>query len=70
MIPKITASEGFSAYQKVIPGFFFHLSARPKDLPADRIGPNHSPLYIMDEAAFKIGMKALTNLALDYLSGN
>ncbi|MBI3370875.1 MAG: amidohydrolase [Betaproteobacteria bacterium] len=70
MIPKITASEDFSAYQKVIPGFYFHLSARPKDLPPEKIGPNHSPLFIMDEAAFKIGVKALTNLTLDYLSGN
>jgi amidohydrolase len=69
IIPKNTASEDFSAYQKVVPGFFFHLSARPKDLPPEKIGPNHSPLFIMDEAAFKIGVKALTNLTLDYLSG-
>jgi amidohydrolase len=70
MIPKVTASEDFSAYQKVIPGFYFHVSARPKDLPPEKIGPNHSPLFIMDEAAFKIGVKALTNLTLDYLAGN
>ena len=70
MIPKVTASEDFSAYQKVVPGFYFHISARPKDLPPEKIGPNHSPLYIMDEAAFKIGVKALANLTLDYLAGN
>jgi len=70
VIPKNTASEDFSVYQQVIPGFYFHLSARPKDLSPEKIGPNHSPLFVMDEAAFKIGVKALTNLSLDYLSGN
>jgi amidohydrolase len=70
MFPKITASEDFSAFQKVIPGFFFFLSARPRDLPAERIAPNHSPFFVIDEAALKIGVNALANLVLDYFAGN
>jgi amidohydrolase len=69
MIPKITASEDFSAFQKVIPGFYFHLGARVKDLPPERWGGNHSPLFQIDESALKLGVRSLANLTLDYLDG-
>ena len=69
MIPKITASEDFSAYQKVIPGFFYHLSGRPGNMPAEKIGPNHSPMFVLDEAVLKIGVRSLASLTLDYLNG-
>ncbi len=67
--PKITGSEDFSAYQKVIPGFFFFLGVTPKDLPREKIGTNHSPLFQVDEAQLKLGVRALANLTLDYLQG-
>jgi metal-dependent amidase/aminoacylase/carboxypeptidase family protein len=69
MIPKITASEDFSAFQKVIPGFYFHLGARVKDLAPERWGGNHSPLFQIDESALKLGVRSLANLTLDYLDG-
>src|SRR5712691_6475078 len=67
--PKVTVSEDFSAYQKVIPGFFFFLGVVPKDTPPEKVFPNHSPRFWIDEAVLKIGVKALANLTLDYLSG-
>lgn len=66
--PKVTVSEDFSAYQKVIPGFFFFLGVVPKDTPPEKVFPNHSPRFWIDEAVLKIGVKALANLTLDYLS--
>jgi amidohydrolase len=69
LIPKVTASEDFSAYQKVIPGFFFYLGVTPKDLPRERVGTNHSPLFQVDETQLKLGVRALANLTLDYLQG-
>jgi amidohydrolase len=69
MAPKVTASEDFSAYQKVIPGFYFHLGARVKDLPQERWGANHSPLFQIDESVLKLGVRSLANLTLDYLDG-
>lgn len=69
MIPKSTASEDFSAYQKVIPGFYFIVGARVKDLPPERWGANHSPLFQLDESVFKLGVRALANLTFDYLEG-
>jgi amidohydrolase len=67
--PKVTGSEDFSAYQKVIPGFFFFLGVKPPDLPPEKTGSNHSPLFVVDEAQLKTGMRALTALTLDYLRG-
>jgi amidohydrolase len=67
--PKSTGAEDFSAFQKEVPGFFFNLGARPANLPREKIGANHSPYFIIDEAALTIGVKALANLALDQLAG-
>jgi amidohydrolase len=67
--PKVTGSEDFSAYQKVIPGFFFFLGVKPAGLPPERTGSNHSPLFVVDEAQLKTGVRALTSLTLDYLQG-
>jgi amidohydrolase len=69
LIPKSTASEDFSAYQKVIPGFFFNVGARVKDLPPEKWGGNHSPLFQIDESVLKLGVRSLSNLTMDYLSG-
>ena len=38
-------------------------------LPEDAI-PNHSPLFYVDEAALKPGVRAMSQLAVDYLSQN
>ncbi len=69
VIPKVTASEDFSAYQKVIPGFFFFLGVVPEGTPPEKVFPNHSPQFWIDEAVLKIGVRALANMTLDYLSG-
>jgi amidohydrolase len=69
IIPKVTASEDFSAYQRVIPGFFFFLGVVPPGTPPDKVFPNHSPRFWLDEAVLKVGMKTLANLTVHYLSG-
>ena len=69
VIPKVTASEDFSAYQKVIPGFFYFLGVVPPGTPPEKVFPNHSPRFWIDEGVLKIGVRTLSNLTLDYLSG-
>jgi amidohydrolase len=69
MNPKVTGSEDFSAYQKVIPGFFFFLGVKPPELPPEKTGSNHSPLFVVDESQLKLGVRLLSSLALDYLRG-
>jgi len=66
--PKVTVSEDFSAYQKVVPGFFFFLGVVPDGTPPERVYPNHSPRFWIDERVLKIGVKALANMTMDYLA--
>ncbi|WP_079435754.1 amidohydrolase [Zoogloea sp. LCSB751] len=65
--PKVTVSEDFSAYQKVIPGFFFFLGVVPDGTPPEKVFPNHSPRFWIDERVLKIGVRSLANVTLDYL---
>jgi amidohydrolase len=62
-----TTAEDFSFFQQAAPGLFFFIGVTPKE----RVGqaaPNHSPKFFADEAVLVPGMRALANLAVDYLS--
>ena len=62
-----TTAEDFSYYQQAVPGMFFFIGVTPKD----RLGqaaPNHSPKFFADEGVLVPGMRALANLAVDFLS--
>ena len=62
-------SEDFSHYQMKVPGLFFFLGVTPKDRDPKTAPSNHSPLFFADESALPVGVRALTNLALDYMFG-
>ena len=64
----VTGAEDFSFYQEKIPGFFFFIGGRPEDVPASEAIPNHSPYFDVDEAALLPGVKAMSQLAVDYLT--
>jgi amidohydrolase len=46
---------------------FFFLGVTPKGVDPKTAPQNHSPLFFADESALPVGVRALTNLALDYL---
>jgi amidohydrolase len=60
-------AEDFSFYLQKVPGMFFFLGVTPKGVDPKTAPTNHSPLFFADEAALPVGVRALTNLALDYL---
>ncbi len=62
-----TTSEDFSFFQQQVPGVFFFLGVTPKGTAPADIYPNHSPRFFADEAALITGVRALSNLAVDYL---
>jgi len=68
--PKVTVSEDFSAYQKVIPGFFYFLGVVPPDTKPETVFPNHSPRFWIDERVLAIGVRSLSNIAIDYLDSS
>ena len=67
--PPTTTSEDFSLYQQKVPGIFMFLGITPEGTDPKLAAPNHSPKFYADERALPIGVKLLSSLALDYLSG-
>jgi amidohydrolase len=66
--PKSTASEDFSFYQEKVPGMFFYLGVTPKDTDVEKAAPNHSPRFYVDESGLLNGVRALSNLTVDYMA--
>jgi amidohydrolase len=63
----VTPSEDFSFYQEKVPGLFFFLGVTPKGTAPGDVYANHSPRFFADEGALVTGVRALANLAIDYL---
>jgi len=67
MTPKITGSEDFSFFQHVVPGLFFFVGVTPAGQDPRSAAPNHSPLFRIDEAGLALGVRALAQVACDFL---
>jgi amidohydrolase len=67
--PLTGTAEDFSYFQQQVPGLFFFLGVTPKNQDHTKAPQNHSPLFFADESALPVGVKVMTNLALDYLFG-
>jgi amidohydrolase len=62
-------SEDFAYYAQRIPGLFVFLGVTPEGQDLGTVPRNHSPHFFADEAALPVGVRTLTDLALDYLTG-
>jgi amidohydrolase len=62
----ITGAEDFSYFQREVPGFFFFLGGMTPG--NEEPFPHHTPDFMIDEDGLILGVKALTELSLDYLS--
>ncbi|MFN3385618.1 MAG: amidohydrolase [Candidatus Thermochlorobacter sp.] len=69
IMSKITGAEDFSFYQKKIPGFFFFVGVTPKS-ELKTADANHSPRFFVDESALRSGLKAMVQVALDFLESH
>lgn len=62
----VTGAEDFSYYQREVPGFFFFLGGMtPENTEAY---PHHTPDFLIDDSGLILGVKALTEMSLDYLN--
>ena len=68
--PAVTGAEDFSYFQEKIPGLYIFLGSAPKGKPIDETAPHHTPDFYIDESSFVLGMKALSNLTIDYMEMN
>ncbi|MEM1259072.1 MAG: amidohydrolase, partial [Bacteroidota bacterium] len=61
----ITGAEDFSYFQREVPGFFFFLGGMTPGNTTPY--PHHTPDFLIDDKGMQLGVKAMTELALDYL---
>jgi len=66
-IDAITGAEDFSYFQNEVPGFFFFLGGTPLNMEESEAPSHHTPSFIVDDAGMQLGVKALSNLAVDFL---
>ena len=69
VLPPVTGAEDFSYFQQKIPGLYFFLGVTPDGVNPTTAAKNHSPLFFADEKALPVGVRALTQLTLDYMGG-
>lgn len=63
-----TGGEDFSYYQELIPGFFFFLGGMEPGNTEPY--PHHTPDFRVEDSGMALGVKAMTQVALDYLNQN
>ncbi len=66
--PLVTGAEDFAFFQEKVPGMFVMLGVTPKDKDPRTAAANHSPYFFADEAALPNGVRAMTALAVDFLT--
>jgi amidohydrolase len=62
----ITGAEDFSYFQKEVPGFFFFLGGMTPG--TEESFPHHTPDFLIDDSGLLLGVRALTEMSLDYLN--
>ena len=67
LVNKVLGSEDFSFFQRVVPGLFFFLGVVPEGKDPKDVAPNHSPRFFIDEKSLVVGVRALANVACDFL---
>jgi amidohydrolase len=68
VVNAVLGAEDFSFFQQKVPGVFFWIGTRPKSQTPEEAASNHSPLFYVDESGLGLGVRAMANVALDYLS--
>lgn len=68
IIKAITGAEDFAFYAQKVPGLFFFLGGKPKDVHPLDAAPHHTPDFYIDESGFGLGMRALVQLVIDHKS--
>lgn len=64
-VPRGMAYDDFSFFAKEVPGFFFNVGIASPGVPRDKVAPNHSPRFMVDEAGLVFGLRAIMHATVD-----
>ena len=65
-----TGAEDFSYFANEVPGFFFRLGGMPIEDHPNKGFSHHTPDFYIDDSGLILGVRAMANLAIDYLNTN
>ncbi len=68
--PAVTGAEDFSFIAEKVPGMYIALGGRPSNIREEDAPGHHTPEFSIDESGLVLGVRAMTAMALDYLSTN
>ncbi|MBY5951225.1 amidohydrolase [Algoriphagus marincola] len=66
-MPPVTGAEDFSFFQREKPGFFIFLGGMKKGGDPLTTPSHHTPDFFIEESGFKLGVRALSYFAVDYM---
>ncbi len=66
LVKATTGGEDFSFFQEEVPGFYFFLGGQP--LGTTEPAPHHTPDFFIDDSGLTLGVKVMSQLAIDYLN--
>jgi amidohydrolase len=66
-VQRLMIAEDFSFFANEVPGFYFYLGATPEGVDPAAAPTNHSPRFDVDESTLRVGLEALTTVAVDFL---
>ena len=69
LVTPVTMGEDFSEYQQKVPGLFFFLGAYNPEGKYASAPVHHTPDFLIDERAFKLGVRSMLYLTVDYMYG-
>jgi amidohydrolase len=64
----VTGAEDFAHYAQKVPSLFFFVGSTPSSVALPDAPSNHSDYFFVDEKSIPIALRALTQVAVDYLS--
>ena len=67
--PLQMGAEDFAYYAREVPSMFFFVGATGDGLDPATAPSNHSPEFLLDEGSLDVGLRAMLQVALDYLQG-
>jgi amidohydrolase len=68
LTPATTGAEDFSFFAQKVPGFFFFVGGMPANADPNKTPSHHTPDFFIDESGMITGVKAMLNLAVEYLN--
>jgi len=66
--PAVTGAEDFSFFAEQIPSLYYFVGGKPLDVSPIDAAPHHTPDFYIDESGMITGVKAISQLAVDYLN--